>query len=921
MESIRLIKGQTVQLRKPENFSDKVFGSTGFLRYDGNFLKNAGYYKIKRELRVGEEEGERKSEETKAEHLLEIEKVSAQEICIRAKNKGKVAVVLKDHTGKEKKWNVEILHENPKNLPDVSKDDFREIRFRWKQLLTGKELKNTEEGRKLLGKINKEAENVWKQYFYKGQETCKSIPWKEILQEETEIPYVDDAIQFASAFRKVQILCKAYGAEGGLLYKNEELWRDIIHILDFLCNQCYVPKTQTNNWWMWEIGIPKELIPSLIILFESLTKEQIWRYTEGISFFQPDPFHEGVIGTASTHGQGYRRGQGANIIDCSTIAVGLGALREDNELVYLGMLASAETFVIKNVKESSEISKKGYESGFYADGSYLDHVKVPYLGAYGIEFMKGAAKIPYLLYKTPWKYPDYVWKNLETYIIHGFGNAIYKGCMLDCLKGRSVSRPTWSNRDIGREAMKISVRLLDFLGENGRKTVLPMLKEWIEEDKGFLDSLKNVEDIDIKDRAKKLLSDTSVRSEVPSVHKLYPLMDRVIHRRKKYLFAVSMYSERIQNTEIMNHENRFGWHQNNGMTYLYDADNQYTENYWNTVNPFRLSGTTVVPVNIGNGKPDSSGYVQGGDFCSKESWVGGTGIENFGISGMAFSGKVQTVSGDPAVSYAPDLKGKKSWFMFEKEIVCLGAGITNKNVEIPVETIIENKKLRKDGSNQFLINGESPDVLLRKADIKELVNRSKNMSGTSFEQVRWSHLEGNHSTGTGYYFPEENTEIQVCRGETTGNWKDIGMFEGESTENYLEMWVDHGKNPDNASYSYVLLPETSVEETENYVREPKITILENSSKVQAVYHRKLGITGINFWQEQGGSIGGITSDKAASVMLQETAKGTLKISVSDPTMKNQGEIRIMLGKDTVLIFRMAGKNGRSCLAELPIHSI
>ena len=70
MESIRLIKGQTVQLRKPENFSDKVFGSTGFLRYDGNFLKNAGYYKIKRELRVGEEEGERKSEETKAEHLL-----------------------------------------------------------------------------------------------------------------------------------------------------------------------------------------------------------------------------------------------------------------------------------------------------------------------------------------------------------------------------------------------------------------------------------------------------------------------------------------------------------------------------------------------------------------------------------------------------------------------------------------------------------------------------------------------------------------------------------------------------------------------------------------------------------------------------------------------------------------------------------
>ena len=69
-----------------------------------------------------------------------------------------------------------------------------------------------------------------------------------------------------------------------------------------------------------------------MIIFDSLTKEQIRKYTEGIAFFQLDPFHEGGIGTASTHGQGYRKGQGANIIDCSTIAVGLGALREDNEL-------------------------------------------------------------------------------------------------------------------------------------------------------------------------------------------------------------------------------------------------------------------------------------------------------------------------------------------------------------------------------------------------------------------------------------------------------------------------------------------------------------------------------------------------------------------------------------------------------------
>lgn len=938
-KEISIARGESLQLDKPESFSENVTWSAKFLKKDGTFLRNAGYSKIKRELKEGETDGTRKAGDASAEHLLKIEADENGNAVITGENKGNVVVVAQDDQGKTAQWKVEILYQSPSKLPSATAEDYGKIRQAWKESLIGKDLVSEEGGAEVLEEINQEAEALWNAYVYKGQEECGGIPWAEDegAKGNKNIPYEDDAVEFCVSFKKVLSMCKAYAAEGGALYQNQDMLKDITNILDFLCGSCYTAKSQTDNWWTWEIGIPKDLIPALILIYDGLIEEQVMAYTETLYFFQPDPFHEGVINTASTHRQGYREAQGANIIDCSTTAVGLGALREDNELVYLGMLASSQTFVIQNVEDSAQIAANGYNSGFYPDGSYLDHIKVPYLGAYGIEFMKGAAKIPYLLYKTPWKYPDYVWKNLETYIIHGFGNAIYKGCMLDCLKGRSVSRPTWSNRDIGREAMKISVRLLDFLGENGRKTVLPMLKEWIEEDKGFLDSLKNVEDIDIKDRAKKLLSDTSVRSEVPSVHKSYPLMDRVVHRTEDYLFALSMYSERIQNTEIMNDENRFGWHQNNGMTYIYDEDKQYTENYWNTVNPLRLPGTTVVPVNIGTGKPDGSGFAQGGDFCSKESWVGGTSIGNYGVSGMSFSGETQGIEGGAPVSYAPDLKGKKSWFMFDDEIVCLGAGITNKNMELPVETTIENKKLRKDGSNQLLVNGEKTELPVKEANVKELVERTADVSGTSFEQVNWAHLEGNQSVGTGYYFPEENTEIQVRRGQTTGSWKDVGTFEGESTENYLEMWVDHGQNPENASYSYVLLPETSAEETENYAQAPKVTILENSSEVQAVRHETLKITGINFWQEQGGSIDGITSDKAASVMLQETEQGTVKVSVSDPTMKNKGNIQLTLEEEiadcvqldenvtcektengAVLTFAMAGTNGAASMAELQL---
>ena len=938
-QEISIVRGESLQLDKPESFSENVTWSAKFLKKDGTFLRNAGYSKIKRELKEGETDGTRKAGDASAEHLLKVEADENGNAVITGENKGNVVVVAQDDQGKTAQWKVEILYQSPSELPSATAEDYGKIRQAWKESLIGKDLVSEEGGAEVLEEINQEAEALWNAYVYKGQEECGGIPWAEDegAKGNKNIPYEDDAVEFRVSFKKVLSMCKAYAAEGGALYQNQDMLKDITNILDFLCGSCYTAKSQTDNWWTWEIGIPKDLIPALILIYDGLTEEQVMAYTETLYFFQPDPFHEGVINTASTHGQGYREAQGANIIDCSTTAVGLGALREDNELVYLGMLASSQTFVIQNVEDSAQIVANGYNSGFYPDGSYLDHIKVPYLGAYGIEFMKGGAKIPSLLAGTPWKYPEQVQDNLESYIVEGFGNGMYQGMMLDCLKGRSVSRPASSNQAAGREAMMIILQIVDSFSQEAKETTLSALKAWLEEDEGFIDSFVGAENMAIKKKAKEILEDTSIQSNVAPIHKSYPLMDRAVHRTEDYLFALSMYSERIQNTEIMNDENRFGWHQNNGMTYIYDEDKQYTENYWNTVNPLRLPGTTVVPVNIGTGKPDGSGFAQGGDFCSKESWVGGTSIGNYGVSGMSFSGETQGIAGDAPVSYAPDLKGKKSWFMFDDEIVCLGAGITNKNMELPVETTIENKKLRKDGSNQLLVNGEKTEIPVKEANVKELVERTADISGTSFEQVNWAHLEGNQSVGTGYYFPEENTEIQVRRGQTTGSWKDVGTFEGESTENYLEMWVDHGQNPENASYSYVLLPETSAEETENYAQAPKVTILENSSEVQAVRHETLKITGINFWQEQGGSIDGITSDKAASVMLQETEQGTVKVSVSDPTMKNKGNVQLTLEEEiadciqldenvtcektengAVLTFAMAGTNGAASMAELQL---
>lgn len=938
-QEIKIVKGESFLLQKPDGFSDEVVWSAKFLKSDGSFLRNSGYQKIKRELKEGEVDGTRTAGDADAGHLLEVVKTT-EGATITAKNKGSVVVTAQDKDGKQQQWKVEILYKNPAELPSATEQDFKKIRETWKESIIGSNLLAENGGAEILESINKDAEKVWNSYAYKGQDKCPDIPWKEDEGKKgnKNTPYVDDAAEFRPAFQKVFTMAKAYAAEGGRLYQNPELLKDITNILDYLTTYCYTPKSQTDNWWTWEIGIPKDIIPALILLYEGLTPAQIMQYTEALYFFQPDPFYEGIINTASTHAQGYRKAQGANIIDCATTAVGLGALRQDNELVYLGMLASADTFTIHQIEDSSKIAEVGYVSGFYPDGSYLDHGRVPYLGAYGIEFMKGAVKIPALLAGTPWQYPEQVQKNLESYVIEGFGNGIYNGMMLDFLKGRSVSRPKNSNQDAGRESMSIVLQMVDSFSEPAKKTVLSYLKHWLQQDPEYINTLSGAKNIAVKQKAEDILEDSSIVAQVPPVHKSYPLMDRVIHRTEDYLFGVSMYSERIQNTEIMNHENRFGWHQNNGMTYIYDKDKQYTENYWNTVNPLRLAGTTVVPINIGNGALDSSGFAQGGDFCSPESWVGGSSIGNYGISGMALSGQMKTDSGDTSILYAPNLTGKKSWFMFDEEIVCLGAGISNQDMDLPVETTIENRKIGADGQNIFVVDGKEADLPVKLADIKQLVDGTADSTGTAFTNVDWAYLLGTKAIGTGYYFPDDNTTIHVRHAKTTGNWKDIGTFDGESIQDYLEMWVDHGINPTDSSYSYVLLPEKTQQQTQEYATNPDIEVVQNTKQAQAVYHKGLKILGINFWDNAGGKVANITVDKPASVMIQQEKDGILKVVVSDPTMKNMGAIQLVLNQpihsyvhldknvsmqqqpdgSTLLTFQMAGTNGVSSMAELKI---
>ena len=937
-DSIEVVKGSTALIKTPEGFKEPITWTTIFKDSNGNPIKNVGSKKKKDELKNGEKDGDRSEGIAKTDHIAKIEGTNDGGL-ITAFEKGMLYARAVDSEGKSKEWKVNVLYTAKENLPAVTSEDYKRLIEKWTAQLVGENPDKSDAAiMDTINNINAQAQVLWDSYRYKGQPACTDVPWPDEIGKKgnKNIEFARDAVEFRQTFKNVLLMAKAYRLEHGALYNNKALLNDMINILNWLTTNCYRPQSQTDNWWTWEIGIPKDIVPTLILLSNDLTKEQKVKFTEGVRFFQPDPYHGGAIGTGSTHVLGYRMQFAANRVDNSMTALGIGLLLEDNESVYLASEASSSVLEFVSVEDSTTLAEKGYPNGYYKDGSYIDHSRTPYAGSYGIVVLEGIVNISAILSNSPWQFRPEKAKILEDIFVNTYGLGVYKGLMLDTLRGRAVSREMVTDKSIGRQVMTYIIKSLDTVSEAGRQTLLNYLKNWLTADSEFVGTLKELNEIVVKQKAQEIIGNAGISGVVERAHKNYPLMDRAVHRTDNWLFALSMYSERILNTEIMNGENLYGWHQSDGMTYLYGKDTSYyNDNYWNTINPFRLPGTTTVSKNIGNGVKDSSGFYQDGDYTSKEAWVGGSELGGYGINGMSLSGE-----NDSKTPYEPNLRALKSYFMFGDEIVCLGSGINDKDSNFITETTVENRKLNDAASNQITLNGNKIELTPVNVNVAEVVKGeglgtgAASMEGKALENVKWIQIEGNvEGDRVGFYFPKEFGQLKARIAASTGNWGNINLTATKDVvKNYFELWFDHGKNPQNAEYSYVILPGKTSEEMKEYEKNPNVEILANTDEVQAVGYKNKSVIGANFWQDKAASVSGISSDKKASIIVKQSGD-VVEIGVSDPTMKNLGTIEVDIDKEfgevisadsnvTVaanngkvhLIVNTAGKNGDTSYA-------
>ncbi|MBC9713145.1 polysaccharide lyase 8 family protein [Streptomyces sp. TRM66268-LWL] len=618
---------------------------------------------------------------------------------------------------------------------------------------------------------------------------------------------------------------------------NSGMLADVLTGLDWMRAKAYTPTTpKYNNWWDWEIGSPQLLLDAMCLVYAHLSAAQISGYLASVDQFVPDS-KVAPSNTANT---------GANRSDQCRIVILRGILGETPAKIALGRDGLSPTFPLVRSGD-----------GFYADGSFIQHAAVPYIGTYGFVLVNGLALLMALLDGSTWAVTDPNRQAVLDAVPKAIAPFLFNGLMMDGVSGRATSRGisegdtsgiSQSDHARGHSWIAAVLLLASAAPDADAARWRRMAKGWIQRDYYFPPMTNKRLSLPALAQLKSVLDDGAVTPLAePAESRVFGSMDRATHRRPGWAFAVAMGSGRTNFYEVANGENPRGWHTNSGMTYWWGdtyGNGQYSDAFWPTVDPQRLPGTTVsrkplVNSEAANTKPPAPAV-----------WTGGATDGTYSALGQDTRGVNST------------LTARKSWFCLSDQVVCLGAGITASDGQWVYSTV-ENRNLGPDGTQDLTVDGTVQPATL---------GWSK-----TFSAAGWAAIEG----FGGYVFPGK-AQVSMSREARTGAWRDINPTGSTTalTRRYVTLWMNHGTDPVDASYRYILMPGATAAQTAARAANPTVTVLANTKLVQAVTDSATGVTAANFYAA--GTAGPITVSGPCSVLMRESG-GTLKISVADPT--------------------------------------
>ena len=345
-----------------------------------------------------------------------------------------------------------------------------------------------------------------------------------------------------------------------------------------------------------------------------------------------------------------------------------------------------------------------------------------------------------------------------------------------------------------------------------------------------------------------------------SFAKFFWQTEHFVFQRPTFYTSVRMFSTRNKNMEEpYNGPGKPTHHRADGTNYLLLKGDEYF-NIWPVYDWQKISGTTIMQ------KPALTSPTE----IQKAGLTSFVGAVTDGLYGaVAFDFK----------SPHDFLEAKKSWFFFDEEYVCLGAGI-NSFKELPVVTTI----------NQCLLRSA---VKIERNGVQSIVSEGSRV----LDSIKWVYHDR-----VGYIFPSP-TAVTLSNQKETGRWSDItdqkNISTATVTENVFKLYVDHGAGISKTdmhgkrlvdvlpAYQYIVVPGITEQKlSEVGFIDRGIEILSNTAQLQGVKNSKLGIVQLAFYR--GGEIviargKKIEVDSQGMIMLKLNGDRITELSVADPS--------------------------------------
>ena len=630
----------------------------------------------------------------------------------------------------------------------LTTEDYAAVRAKWRKLFVGDETNDLSDEQ-----VAKSVQAV--------SDKGKSL--QETMQKGDGIPdlwantHITTTNQMTLEFENIKDMAMAYATYGSELYQNQTLKEDILYAMDWMNANLYGPKEMENkgwrdpteyNWWDWRIGSARATVDILMIMEPDLTPEQIKKYIAPVDYF----------GQQVTS-------VGSNRLNGAYVQIGAALLQDDGARLVRARDGIDDTFWYHDDGE-----------GMHMDGSYIYHNKHPMNAAYGAEHLQVLAPLLAVLDDSAFSIAQLLRDYVTQWIYNAYEPFFYKGAMMGMVNGRGVET---SEHVSASNLIQAMLRILDMFEPEDQAKIKSFIKQQVQEDA----STDYTALLSVGEMAKLggILSDeTVVPRQNYTLNKVYHDMDRVVHHQEGFSVGIAMSSSRIYNYESINNQNATGWYIGDGMLYLYnDDDTMYDPTWWRVSNPYRRPGTTV------DTQERQALQITNDDaYLSSKDFVGGVSLKDtYGVASMwldSFSKEEETPNvtassyGVPNPLHSCSLEAQKSWFLFDDEVVALGAGIVSQD-GVTVETIVDNRKASATETISHDSVTPYTAVAVTASDEPQPENAAANAADASLS-TRWS--------------AENNAWLQLDLGEVKQlGTAAVAIYRGNERINYFDLQV------------------------------------------------------------------------------------------------------------------------------------